>query len=101
MADTRRTHGGQSVEKRAKRNQGGHKADKLWGRDQTTSRPAFLFLRENPTVKFGKKTNLNEGHEATARLWHPCQNLGMQELNAIYYNIICNFTSFRVENHGK
>ena len=49
--------GGQGLEARPKqttqdkwRTQAGHMADKLRGRGQSISRPAFFFLRENPTV---------------------------------------------------
>ena len=44
---------------------GGHMADKLRGRGQSISRPAFFFLRENPTL--GKKVWINL--QARCPLW--------------------------------
>ena len=84
-ADTRDTRGGQCLEAQPKRTRGGHKAhkavtrrtymaykvwrqtqggrtaDKLRGRGQSISRPAFFLLRENPTVNcMGKNEQLKQ-----------------------------------------
>ena len=59
QAETWRTHGGQSVETRPKRNQGRHKARTMADKWRTSSgdvarayrgQPFFLLVRENPTV---------------------------------------------------
>ena len=60
--NTMRGQGGAAKPNKADkwRTQAGHMADKLRGRGQGISRPAFLFLRENPTVKcLGNYTSID------------------------------------------
>ena len=69
-ADTRRTHGGHKADTgrtkcrdavaRTMRPHGGLIADKLRGRSQSISRPAFLFSKREPHSKlFGENPTVN------------------------------------------